>query len=292
MKTLADRTALVTGAASGIGRATARALAARGCRLALVDRSAEPLAALAAELQLGPRLSTHVADVSSRAAWQALTEEALSAHGEVHLLVNNAGVTVAKSFFDHTAEDLEWVIGVNLMGVIYGCHTLLPHMLKNSVGEGHIVNISSIFGVVGVPSQTSYCASKFGVRGFTEALQEELRGTPISATVVHPGGISTRIMHNARADDAELQRTLERFFERKTLPPEAVADAIIDAVLANKPRVLVTREAYALDTLKRLFPVWGNALGVRALLKTMRMGPALDAARARVLASAPARARE
>ena len=292
MKTLTDRTALVTGAASGIGRATARALATRGCRLAIADVCAEPLAALAAELNMGPRLSLHVADVSKRDDWRRLADEALAAHGEVLRLVNTAGVTVAKSFFDHTAEDLEWVLGVNLMGVMYGCHTLLPHMIKNSVGEGHIVNISSIFGVIGVPSQTSYCASKFGVRGFTEALQEELRGTPVSATVVHPGGISTRIMHNARADDAELQRSLERFFERKTLPPEAVAEAIIAAVLANKPRVLVTREAYALDTLKRLFPVWGNALGVRTLLKAMRMGPALEAARARVLAGAPARAAE
>ncbi|MBL8619579.1 MAG: SDR family oxidoreductase [Deltaproteobacteria bacterium] len=283
MKTLRDRTALITGAASGIGRATAIALAAEGCRVALVDRDAAGLASLAERLAMGPRLSVHVVDVADRAAHLRLRDEVLAAHEELHLLINNAGVTVAKPFIDHSPEDFAWVVDVNLYGVVWGCHTWLPHLLKNSVGEAHIVNISSIFGVIGVPSQTSYCASKFAVRGFSEALAEELRGTPVKLTVVHPGGVRTGIMSGARADDAELQQRLVRFFDRKTLPPEAAAAQLIAGIKADKDRVLITREAHAFDLLKRLLPVEGNRIAVRALVRAMGMGQALDAARQRAL---------
>ena len=218
----------------------------------------------------------------------ALPDAVLRHHDAVHVLVNNAGVTSAHSFFDHSLEDFEWVIGINLWGVVYGTKAFLPHLL--AADEAHIVNISSIFGICGVPSQTSYCASKFAVRGFTEALAEELRGTHVGTTVVHPGGINTNIAKNSRGDDEQAKARMVKFFAKHTLPPEEVARGIVRAIRRNEPRLLVTREAVVGDLLKRLLPDLGNRYFVRTLMKAMRMGGRLGEAQQEAISSARAQA--
>ncbi len=287
MKTLRDRTAVLTGAASGIGRATALALAARGCHLALVDRDAAGLAQTASLLPAaGLRVSQHVLDVSDRAAMLALPATVKAAHGAVHLLINNAGVTTTHSFHEQSLEDFEWVLGVNLWGVVYGTKAFLPLLL--AADEAHIVNISSIFGIVGIPSQTSYCASKFAVRGFSEALAEELAGTHVGLTVVHPGGIATNIAANARSADEAGKARMVRFFEKHALPPEAAAAQILRAIDRKQPRLLITREAVLGDLFKRLLPTWGNRRFVQTLVKVMRMGNTLQETQEAAIAAARA----
>lgn len=275
MRKLIDRTAVVTGAASGIGKATAELLARRGCRLALVDISEDGLAATAERIRrVGGAVSTHLLSVADKEAMYALPEQVVAEHGGVHILVNNAGVTVAKPFAEHSMDDWEWVIGVNLWGVIYGCTAFLDHLLVAE--EAHIVNVSSLFGIVGVPSQTSYCTTKFAVRGFTESLQEELRGTQVGTTVVHPGGIRTNIVQASRTDDDEMRARMARFFDKTAIPPEQAADRIVGAIESNQPRLLITREAYAIDALRRIVPAWGNQLAVRALMRTMGVSRRLE----------------
>lgn len=283
MRQLSGRTAVITGAGSGIGRATAQALAKAGCRLALVDLSAERLAETAATLGACPH-SLHPLDVADRAAMLALPDAVQAAHGAIHILINNAGVTVAKAFHQHSLDDFDWVMGINFGGVLYGCHAFLPHLLRQE--EAHIVNISSIFGVVGVPSQAAYCASKYAVRGLSEVLWEELSGTPVGLTVVHPGGIATRIAEGARTLDPQLQARLIRFFSRHAMPPEQAAAQIVRAIQKNQKRLLITKEAYFFDWLKRLLPVTGNAQAIGMLTRAMGMSRAVQDAKKAALEAA------
>ena len=272
MKNLKGRVAVITGAASGLGRGLAEVLAAEGCTLALVDVHAERLAEVAAE---HPGCSTHLVDVSDRAAMAALPEAVIEAHGAVHLVINNAGVTVTASFLDHTMEDLDWLLGINLWGVVYGCRAFLPHLIAG--GEGHIVNISSLFGIIGVPGQTAYCTAKYAVRGLSESLAEELSHSPadVNITVVHPGAINTRIITSARTGGEDLTRAA-KFFERHGMSPQVAARQIVAAVKRNQLRVLVTREAWWGDLLKRIFPTWGNRLMTRMMVKMMDMKSILE----------------
>jgi NAD(P)-dependent dehydrogenase (short-subunit alcohol dehydrogenase family) len=262
MKQLGQRVAVVTGAGSGIGRATALLLAAKGCRLALADVNVEGLeetARLARER--GAVASTQRVDVSDRTQVEAFAAEVVHTHGAVHVLINNAGVAVNAKFVDHSLEDFEWLMGVNFWGVVYGCKFFLPHLLK--ADEGHIVNISSLFGLVGVPQQSSYCASKFAVRGFTESLRSELIGSRVGVTTVHPGGIATNIAAASRVsgDDrvqASHQRAVKMF--RKMMPPEQAAEQIVRGITAKRARVLITRESHLLDLAKRLAPTASNRI--------------------------------
>jgi short-subunit dehydrogenase len=248
-----DRVAVVTGAASGIGRALAGALARRGAHLALVDVDEVGLAELAGEVRaLGRRASMHVVDVASRPRMAALPDEVLHEHGRVSLLVNNAGVSVGGSFEEQSFEDLDWIVGINFWGVVHGCKFFLPHLRREP--EAHIVNLSSMFGIVGVPGQSSYCATKFAVRGLSEALWVELRDTGVGVTTVHPGGIRTNVVRSARAMDPETRSRTIELFERFGMPPEAAAERIVRAVERNQMRVLICREAYAADWLRRLAP--------------------------------------
>ncbi|MES2641312.1 MAG: SDR family NAD(P)-dependent oxidoreductase [Myxococcota bacterium] len=266
------RVAVVTGAAGGIGAATAAALAARGARLVLADVDAVGLERVGAAVGA---LSVHRVDVSDAAAVSALAEEVGRRHGGAHVLVNNAGVTVLGTFEEHDAADWARVMGVNFNGVLNGCRAFLPQLRGHD--RGWIVNISSLFGLVGVPGQTAYCASKYAVRGLSEALYEELRGGPVGLSVVHPGGVKTRIVEDARlaanapADDATLGR-LKTFFQRRAAPPDRVADAIVAAITAERHRVLVCPETTALDLLRRLSPGLGNRLAVLAMERTMGLG--------------------
>jgi NAD(P)-dependent dehydrogenase (short-subunit alcohol dehydrogenase family) len=256
MKQLRDRVAVVTGAGSGIGRAVSLSLAREGCRLAIADISKAGLEETKRELEaLGRPVSTHVVDVSDKARMQAFVAEVVDAHGGVHVLVNNAGVAVAKSFEDHTIEDFEWLMSINFWGVIYGCKYFLPELKK--ADEAHIVNLSSLFGLVGVPMQSSYCASKFAVRGFSEALRVELADTRVGVSSVHPGGIATNIAaasrHSDTADGAALHARSIKMFQ-KMMPASAAAARIVNGIRKNKARVLITRETYALDFAKRIAP--------------------------------------
>ncbi len=254
MKQLNGKVAVVTGAGSGIGRATAESLARSGCRLALVDIDADALDATAESLgALGAISSCHLADVADRQRMEALPAEVNTEHGAVHILVNNAGVSVLKTFEEHTIEDFEWLVGINFWGVVYGCKFFLP--LLREAEEAHIVNISSMFGFIGVPGQSSYCATKFAVRGFTESLWAELHDTSIGVSSIHPGGISTGIAKKVRVNSEEARGILQESFDRYGHPPEHVAEAVVRVIRGNKLRGRVGAEAYAFDLLKRAFPV-------------------------------------
>jgi NAD(P)-dependent dehydrogenase (short-subunit alcohol dehydrogenase family) len=264
-----DRVAVVTGAASGIGRALSLALARRGAHLALVDLNEAGLVSVAEEIaSLGRRASRHVADVAQRARMAALPDEVLAAHGRVSFLANNAGVSVAGAFEDHSLDDFEWIVGINFWGAVHGCKFFLPHLRREP--EAHIVNVSSMFGIVGVPGQISYCSTKYAVRGFSETLWTELRDTKIGVTCVHPGGVKTNIIRSTRGiKDEDRARALEAF-ERMAIAPEQAAAQILRAVERNRMRAVICREAKISDWLKRLAPTATQGLVYRAI---RRFGP-------------------
>lgn len=256
MKRFDGRVAVVTGAASGIGRALASELARRGCDLALADLDPEGLARTAAMVrEQGRRATEHEVDVSSRAGMEAFAAEVERLHGRVDVLVNNAGVSVAAPFMDHEIEDLEWVVGVNLWGTLYGCKLFLPLLVRQD--EAYIVNLSSMFGLVGVPNQSSYCTTKFAIRGLSESLAAELGPTSVRVLSVHPGAVATNIARGARVrgEGAERRRDESiRFFETRGRAPEDVARRIVAAMERGAERLLVTPEAHVADALKRVFP--------------------------------------
>ena len=263
MRELAGRVAVITGGASGIGLATAELLAEKGCELALVDINQEKLAVAAKVFESrGTKTSTYVADVADAARMARLPEEVVDEHGGVHILVNNAGVSVAATFEDQTIEDLQWIVGINFWGVVHGCKFFLPELKK--VDEAHIVNISSMFGFIGVPTQSSYCATKFAVKGLTEALWGELQGTNVGITSIHPGGINTQIHETMRSYDDELRNATISGLEGSR-PPADVARVIVRAIEKNKLRAIAGWEAYAADWLKRIMPVRTHKLMARRM---------------------------
>jgi NAD(P)-dependent dehydrogenase (short-subunit alcohol dehydrogenase family) len=254
IRDLEGKVAVVTGASSGIGRATALRLAGEGCALALVDIDEGRLEETARLVEAaGVRSSLHLADVSDASRMEALPGEVVQAHGRVHILVNNAGVSVLKSFEDHSLEDFQWLIGINFWGVVHGCKFFLP--VLREADEAHIVNVSSMFGFIGVPGQSSYCASKFAIRGFTESLWAELRQTSIGVTSVHPGGVATGIARSVRVTNEEARDQLHQTMEKYGHPADDVAGAILRGIRGNKLRVRVGVESFAVDWLKRLVPI-------------------------------------
>ena len=260
MKTLRDRVAVVTGAGSGIGRALAAALAQKGCHLALVDVNATGLAATAREVAaLGRRISTHVVDVADRVAMEVLPDAVVAAHGRVHVLVNNAGVALDGTFEQLPLDDIAWLFGVNVWGVVHGCKVFLP-VLRREV-EAHIVNVSSVFGLLGVPENSAYCASKFAVRGLSESLWVELAGSGIGVTCVHPGGVKTHIARSARLRDETRRNAVVTEFERVArMTPERAAARIVRAIERGTPRLRLGPETYVADWAKRLAPTMTQRL--------------------------------
>jgi NAD(P)-dependent dehydrogenase (short-subunit alcohol dehydrogenase family) len=256
---LGGRVAVITGAAGGIGRELAAGLWAKGCHLALVDLDERGLLAVARALRpTSPerRLSLHVADVADRAQMEALASEVVAAHQGVHLLINNAGVAHEAPFGRTSLDTWDRIMGINLWGTVHGCHFFMPHLAK--ADRAHIVNMSSLFGIIGMPGQTPYCTSKYAVRGLSEALWEELRATSIGLTVVHPGSVATDIMKVAEGDDPELMARIAAWYERHASPPKQAAAQIIRAVEWGKSRLMITAPAVIADQVKRLLPVAGN----------------------------------
>ena len=246
---LQDRVVVITGAASGIGRALASACAARGCRLALVDRLADDLRAVAGSLPT--QATTHVVDVADRAAVLAVAAEVCARHGAVHALINNAGVALAARLDETRDADLDWLLATNLGGVVNGCRAFLPSLRRQG---GRIVNIASAFALVGFAGKTAYCASKFAVRGFSEALQAELHGTGVGVTVAYPGAVATGLVSSGRAVHEQRRAVEDDWLQRHGLPPAKVAARIVRALERDEARVVVGRDAWTLDVAARWCP--------------------------------------
>jgi short-subunit dehydrogenase len=264
---LKGRTAVVTGAASGIGRAIATSLARRGCHLALADIDDDALARAAAEIAApGVNVRRHHLDVADRDAVAGFPDRVAAEHGGVDILVNNAGVALAGTFEQVTETDFEWLFGINFWGVVRMTRAFLPLLHKSD--EARIVNLSSVFGLIAPPGNTAYAASKFAVRGFSESLRNELRKTRIGVTVVHPGGVATSIVRNARMpksnsadEDMKKRKSFESFLR---MPPEIAGETIVRGVENRKARVLVGPDAKRIAIIERLMPVsYWNLLGRR-----------------------------
>lgn len=270
MRQLSGRVAAVTGAASGIGRALAIALAREGMRVAISDVNEPGLAEtaqLAGAARSGARVTAARVDVSDRAAVHAWAERVVAEHGGVHLVVNNAGVALSARIEEMTYEDFEWLFGIDFWGVVHGTKAFLPHLL--AAEEGHVVNVSSVFGLIAVPGQAAYNAAKFAVRGFTECLRQELEleNRRVSATCVHPGGVRTNIARNGRHRQTELASHAElarRFDAIARTEPEWAALRIVRGVQRNARRVLIGADARALDVLQRVTGSGYQALTVAA----------------------------
>lgn len=255
---LKDRVAVITGAGGGIGRATALALARRGCHLALADINRDSVTATASEARaLGVRATSHHIDVADREAVKAFPDEVKLAHPHIDILINNAGVAVGGTFEQVSEEDFDWLMEINFHGLVRMTRAFLPHLRERD--EARIVNISSLFGLISPAGQSAYSASKFAVRGFSNALRHELDGSGIGVTVVHPGGVATDIARSARApagvsaEEAAHHRALMQKLLR--LPPDKAGETIARAIERRKARVLVGADATALALLERLAPV-------------------------------------
>ena len=260
MKSLKGKVAVITGAGSGIGQATAEALAKQGCELAISDINERGLAETRARCEShGVRVSSARVDVADRAAMYAWADNVVADHGRVNIVINNAGVALGATIEDMSYEDLEWLMGINFWGVVYGTKAFLPHIKKT--GDGHVVNISSVFGLIAVPTQSAYNAAKFAVRGFTECLREEMdmEDCGVGVTCVHPGGIKTNIARASRQRlggswGFEGQEQLAAQFDKlaKTTAEQA-GQAIVRAILANQRKLLIGSDAVAIDAFQRLF---------------------------------------
>ena len=261
MTAISGSAAAITGAASGIGRALALELAARGCDLALADRDEAGLATLAAEIgRAGQRkVTVHTVDVGVPREIEAFAQAAIAAHPVLNIVINNAGVVLMGTFDEVDQAQMEWLININFWGVVHGTRAFLPHLSKKT--EAHIVNLSSVFGIIAPPGQTAYCAAKFAVRGFSESLRHELAmaNSPVKLSVVHPGGVSTNIVRNSRSgsgitDNARRAESIDRFDAiAKTTPPLA-AQRIITGIEKNQPRILIGNDAWFMDLLQRFRP--------------------------------------
>jgi len=268
MDKLEGKVAAITGGGSGIGRALAEQLGRLGCHIALIDINQERLdEAAGACARDGLKVTTHVADVGDRNRMQVLADEVVEAHGGVQILVNNAGVTSWGPFEEMSFEDIDWMLSVNLHGVINGCKFFLPHLRK--ADEAHIVNTSSLLGILAVRHQVAYCATKFAVCGFTEALAAELDGSSIHATVVFPGGVASNMVTDSRGADPDAKNKFADLVAQYSMKPDKVAAAIITAIRKNKLRVCVGPDAFVGNRIKRWFPSGGQRILARYLRKSM-----------------------
>jgi short-subunit dehydrogenase len=258
VRALAGKTVVVTGAASGIGRALAFELAAAGARLALVDVDAPRLEEVAADLlSRGAECFSRIVDVASEPQVAELAAAVEEAYGGADVVINNAGVSLVAPFASLELHDAHWLMGINFWGVVHGCRAFLSQLRARP--EATIVNVSSIFAMVSVPTQSMYNAAKAAVRGFSDALREELRATGVTVLCVHPGGIRTRIVEQARVVDlaglaASHEDLRDRFHADARTSAEDAAKAIVGAIRDGRERLLIGPDAHVIDWLWRLFP--------------------------------------
>jgi len=257
MSFLKDGVAVVTGAGSGIGRALAQQLAAAGSGLALADIDEAGLLETAQSLEKKRALvTTHVLDVADEEGVRAFAEEVSKRHERVTLLINNAGVALEGTFEEISLDDFRWLMNINFWGTVYGVKYFLPVLKREP--RAHIVNISSVFGLIAPAGQPAYSASKFAVRGFTECLRHELAGTSVRVACVHPAGIRTAIARRARigagVKKAGLDEKVARFEKFFRISPEEAAARILRGVERSEPRILIGSDAYKIDILQRLRP--------------------------------------
>ena len=250
--------AVITGAASGIGRALAvRFAEEKIAGIAISDVNEEGLNETVETIEkLGVTVSKHIVDTSKLEQIERLKTEVLENHGKATHLINNAGVGLMGTFEQISLEDFEWLMGINFWGVIYGCKVFLP--VLNEQESAHIVNISSVFGLVAPPEQTAYCSSKFAVRGFTESFRHELEETNVRVSSVHPGGIKTNIARNSRIGEKtpeEYKTQGVKFFDKVAITsPEQAAETILKGIKSENPRILIGKDAQAINYISRLFP--------------------------------------
>jgi short-subunit dehydrogenase len=274
MKSFNQRVAVITGAASGIGRALAVQLAQRGANLALADMNEAGLAETRALAEAaGVRCTTCVLDVADREAFEEFARHVVNDHCEVHMVFNNAGVTLLDSVENQDFDDFHWLMNINFWGVVHGTRAFLPYLQR--ADEAHIVNISSVFGIIAVPMQSAYNASKFAVRGFTEALKMELADSHIRVSCVHPGGIKTGIVRNSRMNETSTDSSRDEFSAQfdamARTTPEQAATTILKGVLRNRRRILVGGDAKIMSLLARLFPgSYEKLLGLERSLRARR----------------------
>ncbi len=257
MKSFAQRVVVITGAASGIGRSLALQLAQRGARLALADMNLDGLAQTRVLVEkTGARCTTHELDVADREAFEVFARQVVAEHGEVHVVFNNAGVALVDSVESQSYEDFNWLMNINFWGVVHGTRAFLPYL--KLVDEAHIVNVSSVFGILAVPLQSAYNSSKFAVRGFTEALKMEMAGSHINVSCVHPGGIRTGIVRNSRINESAAGLAREQlsaeFDSKAGTSADKAAAIIVRGVQKNRRRILVGTDARVISLVTRLFP--------------------------------------
>lgn len=257
MTKIAGKVAVVTGAASGIGRATACLLAAEGARLAITDVDRAGLEKTADTIRAaGGKVTTYLVDVSDKDAVYSFADQIAADMGGADIVLNNAGVAQMARVEDLTYDDFEWVMNIDFWGMVYGTKAFLPQM--QAKGAGHIVNVSSIFGLIAVPTQAAYNSAKFAIRGFTEALRLELKATDIKVSSVHPGGIKTNIVRNARflqsTSVGEREEAVSGFDKFARTTPEKAAQTIVKGIKKNKPRILIGFDARLVDWIQRLLP--------------------------------------
>jgi short-subunit dehydrogenase len=279
MTAISGSAAAVTGAASGIGRALALELAARGCDLALADRDEAGLQQVAAEIARdGKRkVSTHRLDVAEPGQIQEFATAATSAHPSLNIVINNAGVALLGQFSEIDQAQMDWLFNINFWGTVHGTRAFLPHLARQPAA--HIVNLSSIFGIIAPPGQTAYCAAKFAVRGFSESLRHELAmaNSSVRLSVVHPGGVSTNIARNSRTgsgvtDNARRAQAIDRFDAVAKTTPAAAALRIIQGIEKNQPRILIGNDARFMDLLQRFRPATYWAVLAKRIEKMTNAG--------------------
>ena len=252
----------LTGAASGIGAELAVQLGRAGTHLALIDRDAAGLAATCSRIGPGVRVSSHLIDLSDKQAIVALPQAVAAVHGGVNILISNAGVALVGPFDDYGETDFEWLMNINFWAGVHLSRAFMPWLAQAPIAQ--IVYVSSVYGLIGVPGNVAYCASKFAIRGFAESLRQEIKHTGIGVTIVHPGGVNTNIARTAKiaagTDPVIAQEGIAQFQKLLRTKSTAAATSIVKAIQQRRQRVLIGADAHVIDGMKRLMPVQSESL--------------------------------